>query len=62
VEDVVAEPGDDLEMIVGWRDAIATSLQAATSAVAWRTRYDRAGSADDGEDEFVTGWSVGAPG
>jgi hypothetical protein len=59
VGDVVDEPGEDLEMVVGWREAIRTSLTAATSAVAWRMRYDRAGTIDDGDDEFVTGWSVG---
>jgi hypothetical protein len=25
---------------------------------AWRTRYDRAGTVNDGADEFVTGWST----
>ena len=58
VEDVVSEPGEDLDMIVGWRDAIRASLTAATSAVGWRMRYDRAGTTNDGEDEFATGWSV----
>lgn len=61
VEDVVTEAGEDLEMIVGWRDAIRTSLTATTVGVAWRMRYDRGGSVDDGDDEFVTGWSVEDP-
>lgn len=58
LDDVVREPGDDLDVLVGWRDAIKTSVCAATSAVAWRMRYDRGGTSDDGADEFVTGWSV----
>jgi hypothetical protein len=55
--DVVAEPGEDLDVLTGWRDAIAASLRSATSAVAWRMRYDRGGSTDDGDDEFTTAWS-----
>lgn len=55
--DVVKEPGEDLDVLTGWRDAIHASLTGATTAVAWRMRYDRGGSVDDGEDEFVTGWA-----
>ncbi|HEU0131201.1 MAG TPA: hypothetical protein VFQ85_09455 [Mycobacteriales bacterium] len=61
LNDVVAEPGDDLDVLLGWRDAIAASLGAATTAVAWRMRYDRGGSADDGPDEFTTGWAADLP-
>ncbi|HVE63589.1 MAG TPA: hypothetical protein VNB94_07305 [Mycobacteriales bacterium] len=58
VDDIVDEPGDDLDTILGWRDAIRGSLAGAKSGVAWRMRYDRSGSTDDGADEFATGWSV----
>jgi hypothetical protein len=58
LEDVVQEPGEDLDVITGWRDAIAVSLKGATSGVAWRMRYDRAGTTDDGDDEFVTAWAA----
>jgi hypothetical protein len=57
LDDVVKDPGEDLDVLGGWRDAITASLGAATAAVAWRMRYDRGGTADDGDDEFVTGWS-----
>ena len=59
--DVVKEPGEDLDVLSGWRDAIAASLTSATSAVAWRMRYDRGGTADDGADEFTTGWAANIP-
>jgi hypothetical protein len=58
LDDVVEEPGKDRDVLAGWRDAIAASLASATSAVAWRMRYDRGGTADDGADEFVTGWTA----
>lgn len=58
LEDVVKEPGEDLDVVTGWRDAIAVSLKSATSGVAWRMRYDRAGTTDDGDDEFVTAWAA----
>jgi hypothetical protein len=57
LEDVVKDPGEDLDVITGWRDAIAVSLESATSGVAWRMRYDRGGTTDDGDDEFVTAWA-----
>lgn len=58
LEDVVKEPGEDLDVLTGWREAIAVSLKSATSAVAWRMRYDRGGTTDDGDDEFATAWAA----
>jgi hypothetical protein len=58
LDDVVKEPGEDLDVVTGWRDAITASLTEAKTGVAWRMRYDRGGTANDGDDEFVTGWAA----
>jgi hypothetical protein len=57
LDDVAREPAEDIEVLAGWRDAITASLRAATTGVAWRMRYDRGGTTDDGDDEFVTAWA-----
>jgi hypothetical protein len=51
--------GDDLERdwTIALRDAIHI-VGSRSAAAAWRMRYDRGGSADDGPDEFPTAWSV----
>jgi hypothetical protein len=56
--DILEEPGEDLDLLVAWRDAIVASLGSARTAVAWRMRYDRGGTVDDGDDEFVTAWAA----
>lgn len=58
LDDVAREPAEDIEVLVGWRDCITASLRAADTGVAWRMRYDRGGTTDDGDDEFVTAWTA----
>jgi hypothetical protein len=43
-----------------WLNALRTAvgtIASSAAAVAWDMRYDLGGSADDGADEFPTGWS-----
>jgi hypothetical protein len=55
---LAARAKDDLEQ--QWSRAMADCVGSIANegvAVAWRMRYDRGGSVDDGPDEFPTSWS-----
>lgn len=48
----------------GWLDTLADALGATAGAacrLGWWTRYDRAGTASDGPDEWPTAWSTTDP-
>jgi hypothetical protein len=58
LSEVVSEQAGGLE--ADWTRALLAAVQAiadAGSAAAWRMRFDRGGSVDDGPDEFATAWS-----
>jgi hypothetical protein len=57
--DLAALGGDDDCPARSWLTTLLLSMAMATTlelGVAWRTRYDRGGSVDDGVDEFPTAW------
>ena len=59
--EMLDEAAGDLER--GWTTALRDAILVVGSrsgAAAWRMRYDRGGSVDDGPDEFPTSWSVTA--
>jgi hypothetical protein len=57
--EIVAESDGELER--SWAEALRAAVRDAATrdrAAAWRMRYDRGGSVDDGPDEYPTAWSV----
>jgi hypothetical protein len=57
--DKVAPGAAEHELAQNWITAAARAALAALSAgtpLAWRTRYDRGGTTDDGPLEFTTAW------